>query len=180
MEPFSATPAVRGNSVYIGCDDGYFYWFEDVNCSLSLRARVNTGAEVNSSAAISRDGSRIVVGNDSGLVCCFDDTLGLVWSVLLNGSVQSSPAIDGNIVYIGGDDAQLHALNSADGSDAYPPFPVDDFITSSPVIDAWNNVYFATERGTIYAVRQGTELWHKTLPYGEEVSATGCRPRIRP
>lgn len=174
MEPFSATPAVLGNSVYIGRDDGYFYWFEDINCSLSLRARVNTGAEVNSSAAISRDGSRIVVGNDSGLVSCFDDTLGLVWSVLLNGSVQSSPAIDGNIVYVGADDSKLHALNLADGSDAHPPFPVDDFVTSSPVIDAGGTVYFATDQGTVYAVRSGVEVWHKALPYGEEVSATGC------
>jgi len=175
MQPFFSSPAVFGNAVYIGRDDGFFYRFDDNDGMLTYRASVNTFGDIGSSAAISADGSRIVVGNDSGNVYCFDDTLGVVWKVLLGAAVNSSPALtSGGVVYIGCDDAKLYALNLADGGLVYQPFLANDFITSSPVVDADNTVYFATEDGTVYAVKNGNEVWHKALPYGENVSATGC------
>jgi len=175
MQPFFSSPAVKGNAIYIGRDDGFFYRFDDNAGMLAYRASVNTFDEISSSPAISADGTRIVVGNDSGYVYCFDDTLGVVWKVLLGVPVNSSPAITSDgVVYIGCDDAKLYALNLANGSNVYPPFLANDFITSSPVVDADGMVFFSTEDGVVYAVKNGGEVWHKVLPYGENVSATGC------
>ena len=114
----------------------------------------NTFADISSSPAVDASGRRIVVGNDSGYVYCFNDTLGLVWRLLLPAPVISSPAItpDGT-VYVGSDDARMYALSINDGSNVYSPFQADDFISSSPVVDALNTVYFVTDCGTVYAVR---------------------------
>jgi outer membrane protein assembly factor BamB len=175
MQPFFSSPAVKDNAVYIGRDDGFLYRFDDNVGALSCRESVNTSADISSSPAISADGTRIVVGNDSGYVYCFDDTLGIVWKVLLGASVVSSPAITpGGVVHVGCEDGRLYALRLADGGTAYPPLQADDGILSSPVVDAGDRVYFATERGTIYAAQHGVLLWSKTLPYGENMSATGC------
>ncbi len=175
MQPFYSTPAVFGSRIYVGCDDGCFYWFDDWDGMLVYRGSWNTHADISSSPAVDATTHRIVVANDSGYVHCFDDTLGLVWRRLLGAPVTSSPAItpDGT-VYIGSDDACLYALSINDGDDVYSPFQARDFITSSPVVDASNTVYFSTDDGTTYGVRNGVQLWMTELTYGENVSATAC------
>jgi len=175
MSPFYSTPAVFGNVLFVGRDDGYFYRFDDWDGMLVYRASSSTFADISSSPAVNAEGTRIVVGNDSGYVYCFDDALNQVWRRLLPGPVISSPAItpDGT-VYIGSDDARLYALNINDGSNVYSPFQAEDFITSSPVVDASNTVYFSTDDGSVYAVRNGVQRWVTTLPFGENVSTTAC------
>jgi outer membrane protein assembly factor BamB len=175
MQPFFSSPAVLGNAIYIGRDDGGFYRFDDNAGILSCRASANTSADINSSPAISADGARIVVGNDSGYVYCFDDTLGLIWTVFLGAPITSSPALTSSgVVYVGCNDAKLYAMNLADGGMVYPAFQANDDISSSPVVDADNTVYFATDDGMVFAVKNGSEVWHRILPYNENVSATGC------
>jgi outer membrane protein assembly factor BamB len=175
MSPFYSTPAVKGNALYIGRDDGFFYYFTINAGVLTYNQSYNTGADISSSPAISADGSRIVVGNDSGYVYCFDAALGFQWKRLLGAPVTSSPAITaGGIIYIGCDDQYLYALNLSDGSNAFAAVLTNDFITSSPVLDASNTAYVTTDDGTVYAVKDGAVLWFKQLPYGENVSATGC------
>ncbi len=168
------TPAVYGTALYFGCDGGCFCRFDDSSGQLLNRCSYNTGAEIRPSPAISSDGSRIVVGGDPGCVYCFNDTLGLVWKKSLPAPTSSSPAIDGNTVYIGCDDQNLYALSLTDGSIIGTPFLAGDIITSSPVVDAAHNVYFDVDNGTVYCISSGAEVWHKVLPYGERTSATCC------
>jgi len=174
MSPFFSTPAVYYSAIYVGCDDGYLYRFDDNAGSLTNPFKYNTLADVSSSPAISADGTRIVVGNDSGYVYCFDDTLGLRWKVYSGAPISSSPAISGNTVYYGSDDQILHALSLVDGSPVGTQFTASDFITSSPIVDAAGNVYFCVDNGTVYCTNNGSEVWHQTLSYGENTSATCC------
>jgi outer membrane protein assembly factor BamB len=174
MQPFFSTPAVYGNNIYIGRDDGYFYRFDDNAGQLTYVTSYNTMADISSSPAINSDGTRIVVGNDSGYVYCFNDTLGLVWSVFSGAPVKSSPAISGNTVYYGGDDSILHARSLADGSPVDSQFRVGSRIRSSPVVDAAGRVYFCVENGTVYCIYNGTEVWDRSLLYSEHISATCC------
>jgi len=174
MQPFFSTPALCGTAVYIGRDDGFFYWFDDIAGQLTCRARYNTSAAIRCSPAINNDGTRIVVGNDSGYVYCFDDTLGLVWKFYSGAPVRSSPAINGNTVYYGSDDQILHAVSLVDGGLVGMQFTASDVITSSPIVDAAGNIYFCVDNGTVYCTNNGAEVWHYTLPYGEHISATGC------
>jgi hypothetical protein len=174
MQPFFSTPAVYNSAVYIGRDDGYFYRFDDNAGQLTYRTSYNTSADISPSPAINSDGSRIVVGNDSGYIYCFNDTLGLVWKVYSGAPISSSPAISGNTVYYGSDDQILHAVSLVDGTPVGPQFLADDFITSSPIVDAAGNVYFCADNGTVFCVNNGAEVWHQILPYGENTSATCC------
>jgi hypothetical protein len=174
MQPFFSTPAVKGTSLYVGRDDGYFYRFDDDAGQLTYRISYNTYADISSSPAINSDGTRIVVGNDSGYIYCFDDTLGLVWRVFSGARVISSPAISGNTVYYGSDDSILHAVSLADGSPVGNQFTVCSRIRSSPIVDAAGKVYFCVDNSTVYCINNGNEVWDRTLPFGEHISATCC------
>lgn len=174
MAPFFSTPAVYGSKIYVGRDDGYFYRFDDNAGQLTYRFSYNTSADISPSPAINSDGSRIVVGNDSGYVYCFNDSLGLVWKVFTGSPISSSPAINGNTVYFGSDDQNLYALSMVNGNTVAGPFQANDFITSSPVVDAAGNIYFDTDNGTVYCVNNGASVWSVVLPYGENTSATCC------
>jgi outer membrane protein assembly factor BamB len=174
MQPFFSTPAVYNTAVYVGRDDGYIYRFDDIAGTLTYHSSYNTFADISPSPAISSDGSRIVVGNDSGYVYCFDDTLSLIWKVYSGAPISSSPAISGNTVYYGSDDAILHAVSLTDGSNVGAQFTASDFITSSPIVDAAGNVYFCVDNGTVYCIHNGALVWDNVLPYGENTSATCC------
>jgi outer membrane protein assembly factor BamB len=175
MSQFFSTPAVYGSTVYIGNDGGYLYQFSNIGGQLAYVASYNTGSDISCSPAVSSDGTRIIVGNDSGYVYCFDPTLSSpIWKAYLGSPTSSSPAIDGNTVYIGGEDQILHALSLVDGSNVGTQFAATDFITSSPVVDAAHNVYFCVDNGTVFCVKNGAEVWHTVLPFGEKVTATCC------
>jgi outer membrane protein assembly factor BamB len=177
MNPFYTAPAVFGLSIYEGCDDGKLYLFVDNGAGIiTTPGSINTFADISSSPAISNDGSRIVFGNDSGYIYCVDASLGLIWKRYLGAPVTSSPALTTTgTIYVGCEDSRLYALSLAsNGSDVFPPFAANDFVTSSPVVDEYGNVYFSTDNGTVYCVKQGNEVWHKSLPYNENVSATAC------
>jgi outer membrane protein assembly factor BamB len=78
-----------------------------------------------------------------------------------NGSLSS--AAIGDFIYIGSKDGKLYAINKTTLEVEWT-FEANGKIDSSPAF-ANGVVYFATNvpEGTIYAVRNGKELWHYTL-----------------
>ncbi|MCC6028376.1 MAG: PQQ-binding-like beta-propeller repeat protein, partial [Archaeoglobus sp.] len=78
-----------------------------------------------------------------------------------NGSLSS--AAIGDFIYIGSIDGELYAINKTTLEVEWT-FEANGRIDSSPAF-ANGVVYFATNvpEGTIYAVRNGEELWHYTL-----------------
>jgi outer membrane protein assembly factor BamB len=87
-------------------------------------------------------------------------SLGLDWSFTGGGgSFGGSPAVAGGVLYVGGGNGDLYALNPATGAVQWS-FAAGSGIQSSPAVSN-GVVYFGDNAGTVYAVSAstGTELW---------------------
>jgi outer membrane protein assembly factor BamB len=83
----------------------------------------------------------------------------LAWKFKTNGRVISSPAVVGEVVYVGSTDGSLYAVNRADGSQRWK-FATNGPIASSPAVGG-DLVYVSSVDGNIYAVEAatGTKRW---------------------
>ncbi|MBV8345360.1 MAG: PQQ-binding-like beta-propeller repeat protein [Candidatus Eremiobacteraeota bacterium] len=81
------------------------------------------------------------------------------WRFHTGGSIISSPAVSGGIVYVGSNDGNLYAVRQSDGTRVWQ-YPTGGEVTSSPAV-AGKSVYFASTDGYVYAVaaRTGTLRW---------------------
>lgn len=104
-----------------------------------------------------------------------------LYRVRLSARTLASPAVDGEVVYVATDDAKLHALNRADGSELWAcPIGTPGFLRQ---VDAWDvyhssptvvdgTIYIGGADGRIYAIAaaDGKERWH--FQTGHVVRAT--------
>jgi len=89
--------------------------------SLAIQWQANTGQATNTSPAVVNNatlGKRLVYqGDKSGTLTAFDAGTGeRVWSHRTAGALSSSPAVRGNVVYVGSDDYRLYAINASTGA----------------------------------------------------------------
>jgi len=84
---------------------------------------------------------------------------GLKWKFKSGGKIFSSPAISGNIAYIGSGDHNLYAINIATGKQLWK-FATGGAVHSSPTING-NMVCFGSFDGYYYALnaKTGNLLW---------------------
>ena len=82
-------------------------------------------------------------------------TLGAaLWKFKTNGRVVSSPAVAGDVVYVGSTDGFLYAVNRADGTLRWK-FETQGAVSSSPAV-AGGVVYVGSVDGRVYAVDAAT------------------------
>ena len=83
----------------------------------------------------------------------------LVWKFETAGRVISTPAVVGDLVYVGSTDGALYAVNRADGTQRWK-FETEGPIASSPAVSD-GMVYVSSLDGNIYAVdiASGTVRW---------------------
>lgn len=119
---FSASPAVVNGVVYIGDEDGTFH---AVNAETGAKVwTFDAGAGIHSSANFL--GDKIVFGDDGADIYCLNAADGKkVWEDKAGDRVNGAPAIGGSSggtppnVYVSGCDAQLRAINIADGHERF-------------------------------------------------------------
>ncbi len=98
------------------------------------------------------------------------DTNAVLWIYNTNtaslGGIKSSPALAGEVLYIGALDSRLYAINAIDGSLIWS-FNADGIINSSPAV-ADGKVYFLSEGGTLYALDADTSgvVWQVQVGNG--------------
>lgn len=83
----------------------------------------------------------------------------LAWKFKTGGRVISTPAVVGDMVYVGSTDGALYAVNRADGTQRWK-FESEGPIASSPAVSG-DLVYISSLDGNIYAVEaaSGTKRW---------------------
>jgi outer membrane protein assembly factor BamB len=100
--------------------------------------------------------------------------VGLQWRFPTGGSVISSPAVSGNLVYAGSGDGKLYALSRSTGALRWS-YQADSAIASSPAV-GHGAVFFTSRSGRIYAVDAvtGRLRWFRAtdsllpFPWGHE------------
>ena len=135
-----STPTMVGGSIYIGSTDQRMYSLDPIAGTMKWNALAQ-GAALTSPAY--SDGA-VFFASYAGYVIRADTANGHEdWNVELNGSKQllsSSPTVVGGLLYIGGQDHNLYALNPATGTRVWAA-PTDDTINSSPAVS--NGIVYA-------------------------------------
>ena len=176
-----SSPAVIGDRVYFGSDDGAFY---AVDIETGREAwRFETGGQVRSSPAVadglvffgSYDGVFYALNADSGaLVWRFETSGERRWraanldGMTPQGEVHtdpwdfflSSPVVADGVIYFGTGEGVLYALDAHSGAERWAFEPADT-MHSSPAI-AEGTVYVGNMESRLYAVDAitGEERWH--------------------
>jgi outer membrane protein assembly factor BamB len=85
------------------------------------------------------------------------------WAFATGGSVESSPAVAGGMLYIGSDNGKVYALNATTGALKWG-VATGGAVKSSPAV-AGNVVYVGSEDGKVYAlnVANGSAKWTDDL-----------------
>jgi outer membrane protein assembly factor BamB len=133
--------------------------------SLGVDWVANTGSQVYTSPAVANNttlGKTLVfVGNQSGTMSAYDANTGSrIWYFKVGASIQSSPAVDGNVLYFGASDHYLYALNAATGQQICR-FQSAGVISSSPVIanpDGTGKVVYFGDNG-LTGSDDGGNVW---------------------
>ncbi|MCX7785718.1 MAG: PQQ-binding-like beta-propeller repeat protein [candidate division WOR-3 bacterium] len=138
--------------IFVGCDDCFLYVLRDNGSSSDTIKRYYAKLEIASSPAIDAQGF-VYFGDDSGYVTKLNSNGQLQWRRRIGISVQSSPTIVSDRVYVGTEDGYLYALSTSTGTPLWPsPYQAGDGIRSSPVVGTDNNIYFGCDDGKLYGV----------------------------
>ncbi len=109
-KPIVVTPAVAGNALYIGGDQGILYAI-DTEGSGELWG-VQTEAFIGSSPAVADE--TVFFGNDDGVVFALAAKTGVEqWRFETGGVVRSSPLVADGLVYVGSDDGNVYAIGGS-------------------------------------------------------------------
>ncbi len=105
-EVVSSSPAVYGDTLYIGADSKLV--------AIDLQSKEERWAFVSGDAIISSPavaGATVYIGSKDGRLYAVDAATGEKhWDILTGGAITSSPAVVDGIVYIGSNDGKLYAI----------------------------------------------------------------------
>jgi outer membrane protein assembly factor BamB len=158
-----SSPAVAGDSVYIGSNDGRIYSLDKWTGAFNWE--FNTGSAIRSSPAVWS--GKVYVLSENGTIYARDAaTGGPVWSRPIgNGSWDwSSPAVHGGNVFIASSQGTLYSLDANDGSENWsrsiggsPDSPIA--VVNGLVYSGTHN--FGNSNPTLVAVNEisGTIAW---------------------
>ena len=95
-----------------------------------------------------------------------------LWRYQIPGEIQSQPAVVDGVLYVGGEDGGVYALEAATGAEVWR-FTADAPVSSSPaVVDGL--VYIGSDDGTLYALEAGTGVERWAVP-GHPLQRLGGR-----
>lgn len=168
---YLSSPAYVDGAVVVGAGDGNVYALDARTGRVRWRAA--TGGRVRSSPAVA-DG-RVYVGSADGRLRAFDLATGAhLWSFDTEGvhlesakfgfdrrTVQSSPAVQANTVFVGARDGFLYAVSADSGRERWRFDHKVSWVNSSPAVDD-GVVYAGSSDGQfVQAVdaTTGRELW---------------------
>jgi outer membrane protein assembly factor BamB len=156
-----ASPTVADGLVYFGSSSDYFYALDSQTGALKWRLEAKYPSWANWTTAAVVDGTVYVsAGMDDKSLYVLDSQTGVAkWEFNALSGINASPAVAGDVVYVGSMDHYLYALDSQDGAVKWK-FKTGGSIESSPLV-VNGVVYVGSYDGYLYAVdgQTGQEKW---------------------
>jgi outer membrane protein assembly factor BamB len=161
-----STPAVKGNTVYVGGGDGHLYAIDTTTGR--EKWHYETDDEIRSSPAIA-NGTVYVGSRDEHLYAIDAATGEKKWAFSADGRVDSSPAVADGVVYVASNEANsftdvdghLYAINTDTGELLWEyeiGYPSD----SSPAIS--DGKVYISGGDTIYAIAEAPDATEHVCP----------------
>ena len=167
---FLSSPAYVDGTIVVGAGDGGVYAIDAATGHRKWRAQ--TEGRVRASPAVAN--GRVYAGSYDGRVYCYDLTSGaLRWrydtegTTLKSGSygfdrrsIQSSPAVDNGVVYVGARDGFLYAIDADDGKLRWRVDHKISWIITSPAVSEHTVFAGSSDAHFTQALDStGTERW---------------------
>ncbi|PCJ18887.1 MAG: hypothetical protein COB02_09110 [Candidatus Cloacimonadota bacterium] len=150
-----SSPAYFKGQLIIGSPDSVVYSLDETG---SINWQLNTGASVNSSPAISDDGTIYIGSNDQKLYAI--SSIGTEkWTFQTNGKISSSAALSKNgDIYISSEDGFLYGINSL-GNELWK-YDLKGASSSSPVLYSTSIIFVGSDNSKLSAISTtGTKIW---------------------
>lgn len=165
-EDVVTAPAVHGDFVYVTTRGAVVY---KINAETAeIHSTQSVGDSVRSSPAVVRnDGwDEVFFGSEDRQLYAVKfqtvagaDSVERMWRARTEGAVRTSPAVDGDRVYVGSDDGGLYAFDKESGERLWR-YDAGTRIRSSPSLGA-DALYFGDSSGTVHAIdpEDGERFW---------------------
>jgi outer membrane protein assembly factor BamB len=151
-----SSPAISGDTVYIGSGAGYYVYALDAATGVE-KWKFKTDGDVWSSPAIYDN--TVYIGSGDGYIYALDSATGAEkWKYETGNQISfSSPAISGDTVYIGSGDGYVYALDVVTGEEKWK-YKTSGYVSSSPAISG-NTIYIGTDYVYALDADTGAEKW---------------------
>lgn len=153
------SPAIADGELYAATYDGNLFCLDTKDGKVRWKAR--THDDTDASAVVSGDFVYAAAEDRASHLYCFERATGKeVWRYSANSrGFWSTPAVVGDRIWVGGDDAQLHCIDARTGKGIWT-FKTRGAVWSSPsVVDG--KVVFGSRDAHLYCVDAdtGAEVW---------------------
>lgn len=167
VSPFTA-PAVAEETVYVGHIDGNLYALEKETGEELWRFESigEWGPAEIRAAPVLLDGTIYVGSYDTYLYAIDAETGEEEWRVSVGGSIEPSPHVTENVLYVAGFDT-VHAIRTTGGRKTWQ-LETPDIIYSAPLLKD-GTLYIASDNGYVRALNpeSADELWRTSLGIGD-------------
>jgi outer membrane protein assembly factor BamB len=127
------TPLIYGDKVYLGGYNGKFYSYDVNSLQLDDVYPPEGNMEPIVGGAVALNGKVFFANTDGYLYAMDASNLLLEWRFATEDKIWSTPAVDGDTVYIGSFDNRLYAVNAYDGSQKWQ-FQAEGAIAATPLV----------------------------------------------
>ncbi len=167
-----SSPAVTDSTVFIGSRDGFFYALDAA--SGTLRWRVDHQASWSIASPAVGEGVVYDASSDARFIHALDARTGEPrWRLAMPGSVWSSAAIAGGLLFVGDGSGAIHAIDRQSGS-ALWSFRTGGAVQSSPAV-AGGLLVVGSGDGAVYALRVGDAEGLTRAVYWDSILASASR-----
>ena len=154
-----SSPAISGNSLVVGCDNGILYALNAKTGTLKWKHK--TAASIFATPIIS-DGSVYVGSSDSTFYSLVLLDGSVNWTFKTDSPIYQTAASNSTVVVFGGSDGQFYCLDAQTG-DLQWKFTAQSVVSTAPLISG-EVVYFGSLDRKYYCLNlhDGKELWSFT------------------